>query len=495
MKVIIILFISALLLFFTYYISAPQSVSFGFYSTHTNPVSYQPNWASLTHISYLAWDAKADGTISDKSQNTSSYANAIFQDARQHGVKTVIGIGTGNKSVMDDILANHAVDFANNISRKIESTGAEGVILDFEYPQNTNSITGTSNTVLYENMMKTIYDEVKSMNSSYYVSFCTPPCLDESIATYQNRNLSNYIDAVFIMGYDFNFGMSTGANSPYYNDSIRKGIRRTVEQHVTIFEKNKLILGLPLYGYNYTATSNQTGASILSADYIDLKDTNPQKYGRQWDSDSNSPWYYYLNDSNGTDTQKVLDNCDDLVSKSFDYNVARTVDTKYKIEGIGAYKNVVTSTGEAYMLLRNNSKWNISSATYFCAYVQAPAGKKMIVHLFTKRDESYIQYNWIANGNWQQIIIPFKELTPNGRFNSSEVYDIRIDEIDAQAGDIYYVDKITTDTYVDTYRQVWYDDNESLSIKYQYIKDQGLLGVGFWALGYEGNNSNIWNEL
>lgn len=501
MKVRNTLFIPILLLFFIDYASASQNVIFGFYSTNIDPATYQLNWASLTHVSYLAWIANADGTISDKNQNTSDYANDIFQDARQHGVKTVIGIGTGNQSIMDNILANHANDFANNVSSKIESMGAEGVILDFEYPQNTNSITGTSNTVLYENMMKTIYKKVKALNSSYYVSFCTPPYLDEGKAAYQNNNLSNYIDFIFIMGYDYNYPETyTRANSPFYNDLIRLGIRHTVEQQKSIFGKEKLILGLPLYGYEYIAASNQPGAAILSfVDYVYLKDMDKavKTYGRQWDFDSNTPWYYYSNEISGTNTQKLLDNCDRIGSTTYDYNVVRTVDTTNKVEGTGSLKCVATSAGTTYMLLRNDSKWDISSATYICAYVKAPAGKTMTMYLFTKEDENYVRYNWIANGNWQQIVVPFKELTPIGDFNSSNVYDIRIriDETDAQAGDIYYVDKITTDTYVDTYHQVWYDDNESLALKYQYIMNEGLQGVGFWALGYEGNNSSIWDTF
>lgn len=497
MKVKNILFTLILILFFTGYASASQKVSFGFYSSDINPSSYQPNWTSLTHISYLAWTANADGTISDRSQNTNIYANTIFQDARKHGVKTVIGIETGNQSVMDSILANHANDFANNISSKIKATGAEGVILDFEYPQNINSITGAPNTVLYENMMKTVYNKVKAINPHYFVAFCTPPYLDEDKAVYKNSNLSNHIDAVFIMCYDYNYPQTyTRANSPLYNDSVRLGIRHTVEQQKNIFGKDKLILGLPLYGHEYITASNQPEASVmLFVDYAYLKDIDKEvkTYGKQWDSDSNTPWYYYSNESNGTNTQMTLNNCDILGSTTYDYHVVRTLETTNKIEGTGSLKCVATSNGNTYTLFRNNSKWNITSATYVCAYVQAPAGKPMAMYLFTEEDKDYVGYTWIANGNWQRIVVPFKELTPNGDFNSSSVYDIRIDEINAQAGDIYYVDKITSDTYVDTYHQVWYDDNESLALKYEYIKDQGLQGVGFWALGQEGNNSRIWD--
>lgn len=41
-------------------------------------------------------------------------------------------------------------------------------------------------------------------------------------------------------------------------------------------------------------------------------------------------------------------------------------------------------------------------------------------------------------------------------------------------------------------RQVWYDDAKSLAVKSALVGDNGLLGVGVWALGFEGGYSDIW---
>ncbi len=45
----------------------------------------------------------------------------------------------------------------------------------------------------------------------------------------------------------------------------------------------------------------------------------------------------------------------------------------------------------------------------------------------------------------------------------------------------------------DVWHQVWYDDDESLGLKLDYVNSENLGGMGFWALGYEGNNATIWN--
>ena len=43
--------------------------------------------------------------------------------------------------------------------------------------------------------------------------------------------------------------------------------------------------------------------------------------------------------------------------------------------------------------------------------------------------------------------------------------------------------------------QGWYDDSLSLSYKYDYAIENDLLGVGIWAMGYDGNNPELWELL
>jgi uncharacterized repeat protein (TIGR01451 family) len=45
------------------------------------------------------------------------------------------------------------------------------------------------------------------------------------------------------------------------------------------------------------------------------------------------------------------------------------------------------------------------------------------------------------------------------------------------------------------WHQCWYEDGESIGIKNAYVRSTNLAGIGFWALGYEGNNANVWNVI
>jgi len=45
------------------------------------------------------------------------------------------------------------------------------------------------------------------------------------------------------------------------------------------------------------------------------------------------------------------------------------------------------------------------------------------------------------------------------------------------------------------WHQVWYDNAQSLGLKYDLAENYGLQGVGMWALGYDGSRSELWDEL
>lgn len=46
-----------------------------------------------------------------------------------------------------------------------------------------------------------------------------------------------------------------------------------------------------------------------------------------------------------------------------------------------------------------------------------------------------------------------------------------------------------------SYHQTWFDDARSLSYKYGLVDATGLLGVGFWAAGYDGGRADFWDGI
>ncbi|MCB9743860.1 MAG: hypothetical protein H6741_17570 [Alphaproteobacteria bacterium] len=55
-------------------------------------------------------------------------------------------------------------------------------------------------------------------------------------------------------------------------------------------------------------------------------------------------------------------------------------------------------------------------------------------------------------------------------------------------------DSVTHTPYAfpDASSQLWYDDTDSVRDRVAWIVEEGLLGTGFWALGYEGMDAGFW---
>ena len=46
-----------------------------------------------------------------------------------------------------------------------------------------------------------------------------------------------------------------------------------------------------------------------------------------------------------------------------------------------------------------------------------------------------------------------------------------------------------------SYKQIFFEDEKSLALKYDWINENKIGGVGIWALGYDDGYSNLWNLL
>lgn len=280
-----------------------QMIKYGFWNYHTDPSSYTPNWNVLTHVVYFSWGDDGTGTLnSDGSINFPGdidHYNAVKDLVHTNGSKLIICITCLEADTLDEVLANHPDDLANNVLSTIQKYEADGVNFDFEWIRPTNRITQTSNTALIENLMSKVYTKIKSTNPNYHISIDIDTGRME---VWQNRNLNQYVDNVILCGYDYATPWDsdiTGPNAPY-DDPTRWDVKDSVNLMLNYYDNQKMILGIPFYGYDYTAASELPGATTTKYTSIDMKPAiiNSLKYGRLWDSNSHTPWYTYKSGEN-----------------------------------------------------------------------------------------------------------------------------------------------------------------------------------------------------
>ena len=271
-------------------------VVYGFWPYWVDPQTYQPDWDSLTHVAYTPLEVNANGSLDTSHIGTDYYY--IRDTARARNVKVIVTVASTNQNIQDSMLAYHRHALVTNILQKVQLYDADGVCIDFERVRSVNAHTGESNTVLMEQFLHILYATVKSANPNYHIAFCVG---GGAGSVYHNANLGQYTDAVFLMGYDYHYHKSptTGAVSPF-NDPTQLDVIDSVTILEAYYPANKIILGLPFYGYEWPSESDSPGTSTIgTGTAVRMEDAiaNAQIYGRIWAANAHTPWYRYQ--SNG----------------------------------------------------------------------------------------------------------------------------------------------------------------------------------------------------
>lgn len=292
-----------------------SKVIYAFWPYWTDFQSYQPDWDILSYVSYFSIEANPDGTLNTSNIGTNYYN--VRDAAHAHNVKVTLTVDSFNPDVQDSILAGSQKELAVNILQKIQYYGADGVFIDFEDIRSTNSITQESNNILMGNFMRTLYDTLKNASPGYHISFAVQNSVN---SVYRNATLSQYTDAMFLMGYDYHWlnDTSTGAVSPF-NEATQQDVVDSVKMLEKYYPSNKIILGLPFHGYDWPSSSGEPDANTTGAGtavYMKNATVNAKTYGRIWDSGSHTPWYKYQ--SNGVWHQAWYDD-DESLGLKLDY--------------------------------------------------------------------------------------------------------------------------------------------------------------------------------
>lgn len=168
-----------------------------------------------------------------------------------------------------------------------ESTGCDGVNLDFEIPS-------AADRDLFADFVHELADSLHERQMTLTV--------DVTGVNWSNRfdvaRITGYADYLFIMGYDYHYSGSTqsGPVAPLQGETYN--VTRSVEDYVG--ESNghpeRIVLGVPYYGYDWPvadtfpySTTAGTGTAYIYASAA----ASALEHGLRWHEATSSPWYHY----------------------------------------------------------------------------------------------------------------------------------------------------------------------------------------------------------
>lgn len=268
------------------------------------------NFDTLSTLAYFGVNVNPDGTLDQGSTGYDTFegkqATELFQKAHNAGTRVVLTLTQMNQAnilaLMDDQKAQaEAIHEAVNA---VTSRGIDGLNIDFEYGSNA----GEDYTDKFSQFIAQLSAAMHQANPASRVTVSVYASAVKEPKIYDVSSLSKNSDGIFMMAYDFAVASSDNAipTSPLYGYKTGQywyDVSTAVSDFLTQMPSNKLILGVPYYGYNYSVDSPsvkaptgwggmaQSYSVALADDKPDSADPNSFKTG--WDSLGEVGWIGY----------------------------------------------------------------------------------------------------------------------------------------------------------------------------------------------------------
>ncbi|MCE4625238.1 MAG: glycoside hydrolase family 18 protein, partial [Desulfurococcales archaeon] len=273
--------------------------------------SYNPPSGVFTYLIFFSAPVGSDGSL-DLGRVESHVDDIQRFRSSCGGCKLLLTLTIFNRDVADSVLAYHRDDLVRNTKSAVLNYGFDGINIDWEFMRSTNSYTGANNSDYLLDLLK----KLKDLN--IIVSASVAGGVEK---VWRDSRLSQYLDFVFLMGYDYHYSGSstTGPVSPILYSGLDVADSLAILDNY--YPKKKIVLGLPLYGYDWPAQScspySATTGRGVAKTYAQIM-SEYSGYTVKWDSSGHVPWISYTKD--GQCRQVWFDNVTSLMIK-IDYAI------------------------------------------------------------------------------------------------------------------------------------------------------------------------------
>jgi len=208
------------------------------------------DYADIISPSWYYLDDSADGNVTGGwDAGMSDYAQLTASvHARNLKVLPVIQSTWSTSKTVDTVLASGTAraKLESQILQRIQSTNADGIVIDFELMSDT---TGPNLT----QFMKELYTQLHPLNKLVIEAVMARTGSESWLSEFNYPALAQYVDYLHVMTYDYSHG-SPGPIAPL--DWSTKVLQYTRGQGV---DMHKVLLGIPYYGVDWWTAD--TGAN------------------------------------------------------------------------------------------------------------------------------------------------------------------------------------------------------------------------------------------
>ena len=254
-------------------------------------------WDLLSHMSFFSYEVnKSTGNaVTTNGWSTSAAVDAALASGNTKVTLCVTLFGSSNLSTF---LTNSTAKqtLITNLINTIQARGAHGVNIDFEGLPSSQKTNFANFMVDLANQMHAAIPGSEVSSVLYAVDWNN--VFDFSI-------MIPAVDYFVIMGYDYYYpgSSTTGPNDPLYHfgSTYNQTLSKTITNYLAAgCTKDRLVLGLPYYGFQWNTTNNNvpssTTANGVAKFYNVIKNNTSGNYStanHQFDNDSYTDIYVF----------------------------------------------------------------------------------------------------------------------------------------------------------------------------------------------------------
>lgn len=230
----------------------------------------------LTNLTYFGLTINPDGTIQKLLNPTeeepgwyslrSGRLKGLFSSAKENNLDLSLLVFSGNEEAIANLISNpssHAANLINDVAPLMREDGFNELNLDIESFKPDASDSARDNFVDFVRSVREKMEEKKLGALTIDVS---PTDLVKKRMIDVSR-IAKYVDRVVFMAYDYHFlgSLVTGAVSPSNGAGIDAefDVETGLQKAVEILPREKIFLGIPLYGYEWETIDNRPRSAIL----------------------------------------------------------------------------------------------------------------------------------------------------------------------------------------------------------------------------------------
>lgn len=216
------------------------------------------DFSTLTTLAYFGAPINSDGSLDKNDAGyeifKSEKATQIFTKAHKHGTRVVLTVTQMDNGTIESLLDSPQAQrlAIKETINEVKARGIDGVNIDVEYVGNPGGDYKNRFTKFVSDFNIELHKQVPhgKLTVSVYASSATQKRL------YDIASIAKVSDGIFMMAYDFAVKGADQAmpTAPLYGHKEGKywyDVSTAVDDFLKIMPSEKLILGVPWYGYDY----------------------------------------------------------------------------------------------------------------------------------------------------------------------------------------------------------------------------------------------------